>query len=275
MGLGIIGKIMQDNEKQHTYSAGEDKNADENPGYTQWRNDNKKMDDNQQTLNQFKKFKENEKSNALESDSMLNMNSPLHAATTTPTRGNYENPAFISQGNALNIGAKQLLDTSTQSFIDNLPSDEEKAKNKADRLGRRADRMDKRAVKKEKRVNKRVDKRDIRNMGNPGTGDSTDPSYAKINPYAPNDKVKAYNAKSERLRNEAGDKRSNLEARSDKVQMKANASQLVADNLKKIRLGNTSGNMFSFKNQSFQAPKITYKPFENLRIGLTNKKTKK
>jgi hypothetical protein len=57
--------------------------------------------------------------------------------------------------------------------------------------------------------------------------------------------------------------------------MKANASQLVADNLKKVRLGNTSGNMFSFKNQSFQTPKITYKPFENLRIGLTNKKTKK
>ncbi len=206
----------------------------------------------QEIITKFKKFKENEKSNALESDSMLNMNSPLHAATTTPTRGNYENPAFISQRNALNIGAKQLLDTSTQSFIDNLPSDEEKAKNKADRLGRKADRMDKRAVKKEKRVNKRVDKRDIRNMGNPGTGDSTDPSYAKINPYAPNDKVKAYNAKSERLRNEAGDKRSNLEARSNKVQMKANASQLVADNLKKIRLGNTSGNMFSFKNQSFQ-----------------------
>ena len=56
--------------------------------------------------------------------------------------------------------------------------------------------------------------------------------------------------------------------------MKANASQLVADNLKKL-LAINSGNMFSFKNQSFQTPKITYKPFENLRIVLTNKKTKK
>ena len=269
MGLGIIDKIMETKNKQHVYSAsnsaGEDKNADQNSGYTQWRYDNKKIDDNAATLNEFKREKENEKT---EGDSMLNMNSPLHAAANTPTRGNYENPAFITQGNSLNVAAKSLLDTSVQSFVDDT---EARAQNKADRLGRRSDRMDKRAIKKEARINKRVDKRDARNMGNTGTGDSNDPSYDRKNPFAGNDKVKAYNAKSDRLRTEASTKRSNLETRSNKVQLKADASQLVADNLKKIRLGNTGSNMFS--NLNIPSTSISYKPFSGPIQGLTNKST--
>ena len=55
MGKGLIGKILK--PKQHVYSAGEnkieDKNADENPGYTQWRFDNKKMHDNASNLAEF------------------------------------------------------------------------------------------------------------------------------------------------------------------------------------------------------------------------------
>ena len=64
---GLIGKIL--NQKQHTYSSSEDKNADENPGYTQWRNDNQKIDDNAKTLAEFKKIQADKRGNALEGDS--------------------------------------------------------------------------------------------------------------------------------------------------------------------------------------------------------------
>ena len=71
MGLGIIGRVLS--KKQHVYSSkkikDEDKNADENPGYTQWRSDNKKMDDNAKTLAEFKKIQADKKGDALESDS--------------------------------------------------------------------------------------------------------------------------------------------------------------------------------------------------------------
>ena len=71
MGLGILDRILS--KKQHAYSSGkdknEDKNADENRGYTQWRNDNKKMDDNAKTLAEFKKIQADKKGNALEGDS--------------------------------------------------------------------------------------------------------------------------------------------------------------------------------------------------------------
>ena len=67
MGTGIIGRIL--NQKQHTYSSREDENADKNPGYTQWRNDNKKIDDNAETLAEFKKIQADKRGNASEGDS--------------------------------------------------------------------------------------------------------------------------------------------------------------------------------------------------------------
>ena len=71
------------------------------------------------------------------------MGTPLYQKQNQPTRGNYENPAFISRGNAFNEGAKTLLETSLNHFTNR---DKEKAaSNKADRQAKRSDRKIKRA----------------------------------------------------------------------------------------------------------------------------------
>ena len=256
MGLGIIGKIMQDNEKQHTYSAGEDKNADENPGYTQWRHDNKKTNDDEQTLNQFKKFKENEKSNASESDSMLNMNSPLHQTENQPTKGNYENPAFISRGNAFNEGAKTLLETSLNHFTNR---DKEKAaSNKADRQAKRSDR-------KTNRANARVARQDEKFEA--GTSRSNKNAYGLLGQLPKSVKKSRYEKKTEKLRTD-----------SKSLSTKSDANQMIADNLKKIREGdNTTSKLFSFKNMISDIssiPKPLYEPYKGGLFPTTKKPIK-
>ena len=133
MGKGLIGKILK--PKQHVYSAGEnkieDKNADENPGYTQWRFDNKKMDDNASNLAEFKKIKADKKSNSLEG---------------SPLGGAYDNPRFVdteSGQTAQNIASKALLEGAIKKFND--PSI--KSKRQAKRSERKIKRADAREVR--------------------------------------------------------------------------------------------------------------------------------
>ena len=225
MGLGIIGKIMQDNEKQHTYSAGEDKNADENPGYTQWRHDNKKMDDNQQTLNQFKKFKENKKSNALESDSMLNMNSPLHNA--------YTNPKFVDEsgaGKAFNEGAKALLDTAVKHFKD--PA------RKARHQEKRAERIDKRVIKRDSRFAKTEEVKQTRAL------------VADIESNPKNIKGREEIRKSfnESVRKPFYDKSDKLSERSKDLTLKSDANEMIADEIAKYA-GMTKNQIYNQKER--------------------------
>jgi hypothetical protein len=178
------------------------------------------------------------------------MGTPLYQNQNQPTKGNYENPAFISRGNAFNEGAKTLLETSLNHFTNR---DKEKAaSNKADRQAKRSDR-------KTNRANARVARQDEKFEA--GTSRSNKNAYGLLGQLPKSVKKSRYEKKTEKLRDD-----------SVTLSTKSNASQLIADNLKKIREGgNTTSKLFSFTNQAFQTPKITIPSFKN--ISLTNKKT--
>ena len=142
----------------------------------------------------------------------------LRAAGTPPSKMNsplnsYANPRFVDteSGQKEEIAAsKIMLEGAIKKF--NEPG------KKAKRQANRSKRIEKRATSKSERLIKRADKRDERNMGNTGTRDSNDPSYARINPYAPNEKVKAYNAKTDKIRAKASTKKT------DSLNLKLNSS---------------------------------------------------
>ena len=143
------------------------------------------------------------------------MNSPLDS---------YANPKFVDteSGRKAEVMASQImLEGAIKKFND--PGI------KAKRQANRAKRIEKRATSKSERLIKRADKRDERNMGNTGTRDSNDPSYARINPYAPNEKVKAYNAKTDKIRAKAGTKKTELEAKAKVMQSKSDANKMIAE----------------------------------------------
>ena len=178
------------------------------------------------------------------------MGTPLYQKQNQPTKGNYENPAFISRGNAFNEGAKTLLETSLNHFTNR---DKEKAaSNKADRQAKRSDR-------KTNRANARVARQDEKFEA--GTSRSNKNAYGLLGQLPKSVKKSRYEKKTEKLRTD-----------SKSLSTKSDANQMIADNLKKIREGgNTTKNMFTFVK-----PDITdmnYVPFENNKIGLTNKKT--
>jgi len=151
------------------------------------------------------------------------MGTPLYQKQNQPTRGNYENPAFINRGNAFNEGAKTLLETSLNHFKNR---DKEKAaSNKADRQAKRSDRKIKRADARELR---RDDKLDAVKSEN---------ASAKFTTYKEGKGTERFDKKTKKLRDD-----------SVTLSTKSNASQLVADNLKKIREGGNTGksqSMFS------------------------------
>ena len=181
------------------------------------------------------------------------MGTPLYQKQNEPTRGNYENPAFISRGNAFNEGAKTLLETSLNHFTNR---DKEKAaSNKADRQSKRSDRKIKRADAREAR---QVDK------FKDGTNRS-DNGYGLLGQLPKNVKKSRYETKTAKLRDD-----------SVTLSTKSNASQLIADNLKKIREGgNTTSKLFSFKNiisDISSIPKPLYKPYKGGLIPTTKSK---
>ena len=176
------------------------------------------------------------------------MGTPLYQKQNQPTKGNYENPAFISRGNAFNEGAKTLLETSLNHFTNR---DKEKAaSNKADRQAKRSDR-------KTNRANARVARQDEKFEA--GTSRSNKNAYGLLGQLPKSVKKSRYEKKTEKLRTD-----------SKSLSTKSDANQMIADNLKKIREGdNTTSKLFSFKNK-IQTPKITVPSFKN--ISLTNKK---
>ena len=196
---GLIGKILS----KLISDPKDDHNYDHKPGES---NTAKIANDKQ------KMFKEQR---LKASPPPVNMNSPLDS---------YENPKFVDKQAgqaAINIASAQLLDGAIKKFND--PAEKSK------RQQNRADRLTKRANSKRDRLNARADRRDKRNMGNAKTGDSNDPSYARINPYAPNDKVKAYNAKTDKIRAKAGTKKIELDKRAGEMQVKSDANKMIAE----------------------------------------------
>jgi hypothetical protein len=184
------------------------------------------------------------------------MGTPLYQNQNQPTKGNYENPAFISRGNAFNEGAKTLLETSLNHFTNR---DKEKAaSNKADRQAKRSDR-------KTNRANARVARQDEKFEA--GTSRSNKNAYGLLGQLPKSVKKSRYEKKTEKLRDD-----------SVTLSTKSNASQLVADNLKKIREGdNTTSKLFSFKNMISDIssiPKPLYEPYKGGLFPTTKKPIK-
>ena len=149
------------------------------------------------------------------------MGTPLYQKQNQPTKGNYENPAFISRGNAFNEGAKTLLETSLNHFTNR---DKEKAaSNKADRQAKRSDRIDKRVIKRDSRFAKT---KEVKHTRSQLEGSKTMEQRA--------DERAEFH---QEVRKPFYDKSDKLKQRSKEITLKSNASQLVADNLKKIREG--------------------------------------
>lgn len=201
MGKGLIGKILK--PKQHVYSAGEnkieDKNADENPGYTQWRFDNKKMDDNASNLAEFKKIKADKKSNSLEG---------------SPLGGAYDNPRFVdteSGQTAQNIASKALLEGAVKKFND--PSIKSK-----------------RQAKRAKRLDNRAERRDTR-FRNKNEVKQSNTLIADIKSNPENIKGRKEMSKSfnESVRKPFYEKTDKLKERALKIQGKSDANKMIAD----------------------------------------------
>tara|TARA_R100001377_G_scaffold58221_1_gene34902 strand:- start:42 stop:809 length:768 start_codon:yes stop_codon:yes gene_type:complete len=238
MGTGIIGKILS--KKQHMYSSGEDKNADANPGYTQWRNDNKKQDDNAATLAEFKKIQADKKGNAKEADSVLNMNSPLNS---------YANPRFVDTEagqKAEVMASKIMLDGAVKKF--NEP-------------GRKADRQKKRSDRKIKRA----DAREVRQKEKfkSGTNRSDNDSYGLIGQLPKSVKKSRYEKKTEKLRTDA-----------KSLSLKSDANKMIAAE-KNMYAGMTKNQIFKQKelDRKNKANKVSQFAFKNQLANLKNLKT--
>ena len=184
------------------------------------------------------------------------MGTPLYQKQNQPTKGNYENPAFISRGNAFNEGAKTLLETSLNHFTNR---DKEKAaSNKADRQAKRSDR-------KTNRANARVARQDEKFEA--GTSRSNKNAYGLLGQLPKSVKKSRYEKKTEKLRTD-----------SKSLSTKSDANQMIADNLKKIREGdNTTSKLFSFKNMISDIssiPKPLYEPYKGGLFPTTKKPIK-